>query len=193
MCSYERGRCMTAFTRCLGGAAVVASATIELWCPAANAAEVGVLPFTVRCERARAHHDGDTFVCIPADHSGFTVRVASIDAPETGQAFWRVGRQRLSELASEGSTVACRKEDRYGRQVCSVTSARGEDVAEVMLSEGLAWYPERYAPEDSPEMRTVYRARQAEATVAARGLWAEPNPMPPWDCRAARRAARPCK
>jgi endonuclease YncB( thermonuclease family) len=153
----------------------------------------GGAPALQRCAQTKGHHDGDTFVCLGAGGAGFKVRVAIIDAPETGQAYWRVASQRLRELAGDGSTVACRKEDRYGRQVCSITSLVGEDVAEVMLREGLAWYPEAYAREDTAAMRSVYRSRQAEARAAARGLWSEPQPMAPGDCRAERKTSRPCR
>jgi hypothetical protein len=38
----------------------------------------------VRCTETLNHHDGDTFTCAPEQGSKFVVRVASIDAPETG-------------------------------------------------------------------------------------------------------------
>ncbi len=82
----------------------------------------------VHCVETTGHHDGDTFTCksASAPASKFVVRVASIDAPETGQANWRVARARLRELAAAGSSVDCYKVDRYDRKVCRLKRAMGE-------------------------------------------------------------------
>lgn len=101
----------------------------------------------ILCVSSGGHHDGDTFKCTTDafPNQPLTVRVAGVDAPETGQAYWRVARARLRELATLGSTVDCYKADRYGRSVCRLTSSDGRDAANVMLAEGLVWYPEAYA------------------------------------------------
>jgi len=149
----------------------------------------------VTCEQTLSHHDGDTFTCAPpsGERSPFVVRFASIDAPETGQAYWRVSRNRLRELAAPGSTVSCYKQDRYGRQVCRLKTRVGEDAADLMLSEGLAWYAEDFANEDPPADRERYRRQQAGAQAARRGLWAEPDPMPPKACRQRRQDGLNCR
>lgn len=139
---------------------------------------------TVACAETNNHHDGDTFTCVPdRQASSFIVRVASIDAPETGQAYWRVARARLRELAAPSSLVDCYKVDRYERRVCRLKTKDGRDAAALMLSEGLAWYSEDFASEDKPADRERYRRLQDEARTAKRGLWPEPDPMPPKVCR----------
>lgn len=155
----------------------------------------GTQPSGIRCEETRGHHDGDTFACTPADGgaASFVVRVASIDAPETGQAYWRVARSRLRELAGPGSSVDCYKADRYERRVCRLKTRDGLDAADLMLSEGLAWYPEDFAHEDSPADRERYRRLAAKAQTARRGLWAEPDPMPPKTCRQRRQVGSACR
>ncbi|WP_432767421.1 thermonuclease family protein [Roseateles cavernae] len=148
----------------------------------------------VKCAETSNHHDGDTFTCKPASGfaSQFAVRVASIDTPETGQAYWRLARVRLRELATRGSSVDCYKVDRYERRVCRLKTSDGQDSADLMLSEGLAWYPEDYSPEDAPADRERYRRLQSEAQAAKRGLWAEPDSMPPKTCRQRRQAWQTC-
>jgi endonuclease YncB( thermonuclease family) len=149
---------------------------------------------SLRCAETRGHHDGDTFTCVPeSGDQVFIVRVASIDAPETGQAYWRAARARLRELAAPGSTVACYKVDRFQRQVCRLKTTDGRDVADVMLSEGLAWYPEDFSAEDVPSDRERYRRLQREAQAAKRGLWVVPDPMPPKECRQRRRTGLSCE
>lgn len=148
----------------------------------------------VRCAGTSNHHDGDTFTCaLGGTTAAFVVRVASVDAPETGQAYWRVARARLRELASQGCTVRCYKVDRYERRVCRLRTADGRDAADVLLSEGLAWYPEGYAHEDAPVDRARYQHLQAEARSAKLGIWSEPDPMPPRTCRELRRAGGSCR
>ena len=147
-----------------------------------------------RCAETSNHHDGDTFTCAPGDGAAaFVVRVASIDAPETGQAYWRVARARLREVASQGSTVRCYKVDRYERHICRLRTADGRDAADVLLSEGLAWYLEDYADEDAPADRERYQHLQAEARLAKLGIWSERDPMPPRTCRELRRAGGSCR
>jgi endonuclease YncB( thermonuclease family) len=151
-------------------------------------------PALVRCVETSHHHDGDTFTCVPGQGAAeFVVRVASIDAPETGQAYWRAARARLRELAAPGSAVSCYKVDRFERRVCRLRARDGEDAADVMLSEGLAWYPEEFSAEDAPSDRERYRRLQAEAKSGKRGLWVEPEPMPPRECRQLRKNGARCR
>ena len=60
-----------------------------------------------------------------------------------------------------------------GRVSCAGVDANAEQVRR-----GMAWVYVRYAPKYSP----LY-AVQAEARAARRGLWHDPNPVPPWKWR----------
>jgi len=152
---------------------------------------------TVVCEQTRGFHDGDTFACVPTRASGvahaFVVRVAGLDAPETGQAHWRPARDRLRDLAGPGSRVSCYKEDRYHRAVCRVRTANGVDVVATLLQEGLAWHSVRYAHEQTTEEHERYAAAEREARAKQLGLWQEPNPQSPWECRRARLQHTSCR
>lgn len=77
--------------------------------------------------------------------------------------------------------------------VCRLKTKDGQDASDVMLSEGVVWYPEDFAHEDPPADRERYRRLQAEAPAARRGLWAEPNAMSPKSCRQHKQAGRPCR
>lgn len=151
--------------------------------------------FTATCVDARSHHDGDTFTCLTESvtHRSIRVRFAGIDAPETGQAYWRASRDKLRQLATPGSTVDCYKQDRWGRFVCRLKTAQGRDAADDMLLAGLAWHSVKYADEQSPKERERYTALEAEARAAMKGLWHEPWPQPPWECRAVRRKGEHCR
>jgi micrococcal nuclease len=130
-------------------------------------------------------HDGDTVRAIDEQKIEHRVRLAGIDAPERGQAFSRVARDRLRELALRQRVVVRVKEkDKYGRQVATL-EAGGRDLGKQLVAEGLAWHYTRYSDDED------LAAAEAEARAARRGLWADPDPVPPWVWRAeeARRKA----
>lgn len=83
--------------------------------------------------------DGDTIV----DH-GRTIRIRGLDAPELHghcpaetQLAMRA-RERLQQLLADGLSVYPSGRDRYGRILAVVRDARGQDVARIMIAEGLA-------------------------------------------------------
>lgn len=159
----------------------------------ANADDARTLKGDVSCIDIRGVHDGDTLTCVPEKRDSFVVRFAGIDAPETGQAYWRVARDRLKQLAVPGTMASCYKQDQYGRQVCRLFSPNGGDLADAMLGEGLAWHASHFAHEQTPEERARYAGLEAKAQQAKRGLWANSNPMPPGECRRAKQERQQCR
>lgn len=123
-------------------------------------------------------HDGDTVRALDPEKVEHRVRLAGIDAPEIGQAFGRVARDRLRELALRQRVVMhLHDRDRYGRDLATL-EAGGRDLGRQLVTEGLAWHFTRYS--DDPALA----AAEAEARAAGRGLWADANPVPPWEWRA---------
>jgi hypothetical protein len=51
-------------------------------------------------------------------------------------------------------------------------------AAREMVREGMAWWYRKYAPDD-----TELERLEADARAAKRGLWSQPNPVPPWQWR----------
>ena len=72
--------------------------------------------------------------------------------------------------------MAVSKIDDYGRSIGVVTVA-GVNVEAEQVRRGLAWVYRHY----SDDARLL--ALEAEAKAARRGLWAEANPIPPWEWR----------
>lgn len=150
--------------------------------------------WTATCNQTKGFHDGDTLTCVSAPERGtFIVRFAGIDAPETGQSHWKIAREKLREIAVPGTVAECYKTDQYGRQVCRLKSPRGEDLAETMIREGLAWHAVRFASEQTPDEITLYARLEGEARASKRGLWAHPDPMPPGECRQLRKKHQKCR
>ncbi len=122
-------------------------------------------------------HDGDTLTLLVAGNRQVKVRLAGIDAPELAQPFGQKSKQSLSELAfNRPATVAVSKIDDYGRSIGVVTVA-GVNVEAEQVRRGLAWVYRHYS--DDAQLLAL----EAEAKAARRGLWAEANPMAPWDWR----------
>ena len=106
------------------------------------------------------------------------MRLDSIDAPESRQAFGKRSRQSLAELcAVKNAHVAERGKDRYGRRIGVVTCAAVEANSE-QVRRGLAWVYVKYAPTGSP----LY-GLEGEARMQRLGLWAAPRPVAPWEWR----------
>jgi len=124
-------------------------------------------------------HDGDSITVLTADKTQVKVRLEGIDAPELKQAFGTRAKQALSDLVfGKQVLVKVTGHDRYkrtlGRIICG-----GLDVNLQMVKRGLAWRYDKYSKE------AALGAAQAEARTAARGLWSDPHPVPPWEWREA--------
>jgi endonuclease YncB( thermonuclease family) len=144
------------------------------------------------CSDPRAFHDGDTFTC-EHEAGAVRVRVAGIDAPETGQGFWRVSRDLLRQRAVPGTVVDCYKVDAYERQVCRVTSPTGADISLELVQTGLAWHSRKYAFEQRAEERERYEAAETWARGRGLGLWSQTDPQDPSECRAFKKQRQKCR
>ncbi len=114
------------------------------------------------------------------------VRLWGIDCPERGQSFGTRARQFTGDLAfGKDVKVIVRDVDRYGRTVGEVILPGGRNLNQELVRAGLAWWYVQFAPRDR-----VLAALQTEARDAKRGLWADKNPVPPWEWRRAPAAVR---
>lgn len=128
--------------------------------------------------------DGDTVEILYQGHS-LRVRLAHIDAPESGQPFGKAAKQHLSALCygKEVKVELSGRPDRYGRLI-SVLYADGVNVNRAMVRTGYAWHFTKYSKDAS------FAQAQQEARAAKRGLWQDAGAIPPWDWRAARRSKK---
>lgn len=128
--------------------------------------------------------DGDSFV-VNAGALPTSVRLFGVDAPEQGQAYGAEAKRALAEMI-DGKRIAIRMvdRDRYGRVVAIVETEDGRNVNQELVRQGAAWHFTKY--DDSPELARLQQQAQSER----RGLWAQPNPEPPWDYRNPQSARR---
>lgn len=123
--------------------------------------------------------DGDTLTIVNAERRQIRVRLAEIDAPESHQPFGARSKQSLSELCfGKVAEIKDNGRDRYGRTIGNIRCG-GIDVNAEQVRRGMAWVYDRYVKD-----RSLYTL-QMEARAAHRGLWNDPNPIPPWEWRRA--------
>ncbi len=84
--------------------------------------------------------DGDTVRVLDAANVQHKVRLNGIDAPERGQPFGTVARDRLAGLVM-GKAVTVRNDgrDRWGRTLGRI-EIEGQDVNHRMVADGMAWH-----------------------------------------------------
>ncbi len=131
--------------------------------------------------------DGDSLTarCISAESEKrrtVAVRLAEVDAPEHGQAFNSRSKRHLASLCFKAKAeLRVLDVDRYGRAVARV-NCNGTDANAAQVRAGMAWVFDQFATD-----RSLYEL-EAEARRARVGLWADPQPVPPWIWR---RGSRP--
>lgn len=67
--------------------------------------------------------------------------------------------------------------DKYGRVVANLF-IEGKNVNQEIVKNGYAWWYRKYAPDD-----TELEKLEEEAREEKRGLWQDPEPIPPWEWR----------
>lgn len=124
--------------------------------------------------------DGDT-VTVLRGREQVKVRLNGIDAPEKNQSFGTKSKDALAGLVF-GKTVTVQSQgtDRYGRTL-GVLVIGGTNVNERMVADGWAWHYKQYSTD-----RTLSDL-EVQAKGEKRGLWADANPLPPWEFRSRQR------
>ncbi|MAT94157.1 MAG: nuclease [Halioglobus sp.] len=142
--------------------------------------------------RVVAITDGDTIKVLDSTKTEHKVRLRGIDAPEKGQPYGRKSRKQLARLvAGREVRVESTKMDRYGRTIGKVWVEPSDcpdcgktlDANLAQVTAGMAWWYRYYKDEQSPEYQGRYESAEDEAKARKWGLWADPNPINPYDWR----------
>lgn len=146
--------------------------------------------------RVVAVTDGDTIKVLDAGQVQHKVRLKGVDAPERGQPFGTASRDYLASLvAGKEVRVESNKSDRYGRILGKVwvqpmdcpNCGKILDANHAQLLAGMAWWYRYYAKQQPPEDRGRYESAEDEARARGWGLWADPDPINPYDWRKGKR------
>ncbi len=127
--------------------------------------------------------DGDTIHALANDYHLLRVRLRNIDAPEKEQAFGQASKQNLSQyIFGRDVELHVFGRDRYGRTL-AVIILDGVDINLQQVKDGMAWVYTKYIGEADSGTQDRYLSAEADARDQRRGLWADPDPVPPWEFR----------
>ncbi len=124
---------------------------------------------------------GDNFevVCEGKIHYAF---IRGIDTPEPGQPYYREAIEKLVKLCrKKKATINVIDRDEMKREVCDLTVTDPKtmvqtDPALELVKSGLAWHVE-----NNEEWSRKYKLAEARAREERKGIWSQPNPVPPWE------------
>ncbi len=103
------------------------------------------------------------------------VRLQGIDAPESYQSYGpEAGRALRRRVSGERVRVITHERDAEGRLIGTVYH-EGRNINRWLVRQGHAWADKASLTPESELLKWERRARQAN-----RGLWAKPDPLPPW-------------
>ena len=142
--------------------------------------------------------DGDTIKVLDENKVQHKVRLTGIDAPEKAQPFGNASRKHLASIvAGKDVRVETTGRDRYGRVLGKVWvqppdcpgCGKTLNANHAQILAGMAWWYRAYAKDQSPQDRGRYESAVNEARKRKRGLWSEPDPIPPWVWRRGQRTS----
>ena len=125
--------------------------------------------------------DGDT-VEVLYYQLPIVIRLEHIDAPEKKQPFGAVSKQKLSDLSFGKivTLVSKGKKGNYdgrGRMIAEIYVNDKTNINKEMLKAGLAWHYKKYSKSE------IYAHLENRARKNRVGLWADKNPIAPWNFR----------
>jgi endonuclease YncB( thermonuclease family) len=119
--------------------------------------------------------DGDNIEVLH-DNRRQRIRLNGIDCPEMGQAYGANAKQATSELVfGKEVTLHTHGKDKSGRTIADVLLPDGSNLNQRLVREGWCWWYQKHAPKDH-----ALKQSEQEAKAAKRGLWNDPDPLPPW-------------
>lgn len=121
--------------------------------------------------------DGDTITIVTKEGQSRRIRLASIDAPELKQPYGRKSKDALSAMIlGKEVLLVWHEKDRYRRLIGDLYH-KDRWINRDMISEGWAWHYKKYSKDE-----TLAKA-EVTAREAKKGLWSDPNAIPPWEFR----------
>lgn len=175
------------FHRASGAGTVQAKFSVTLWFVSIFLLSTAATAYDFTGEVIRVL-DGDTLEVLltagrlpsaGALHNGKTqrIRLFGIDCPEKGQPFGDSAKDATSILSfALEVTLQSHGKDKYGRVLADVLLADGTNVNHELVKNGWCRWYQKYAPDD-----TTLEKLETEAREASRGLWIDPESVPPWE------------
>ena len=107
--------------------------------------------------------------------------ITGVDCPEPGQPYFNQSKRfllknyghKILELTIDGYDESKRQ---FGHAIYVDENGRSTDVGLTLVENGMAWYNG-----SEFEGSDAYREAFENAKRSKIGLWAQPNPLPPWE------------
>ena len=123
--------------------------------------------------------DGDTIELLLIKSVKFVkIRLDGIDCPEKGQPYYEEATTYTSDLCLHKQVRVIKHDiDKYDRLIADIILPDGRNLSEEIVRAGFAWWYRLYSDD------LILKQLENEARIARRGLWFQPNPIPPWEFR----------
>ena len=129
-------------------------------------------------------HEGDRLT-IHHDGRSETIFLKDIDCPELKQPYGNQAKHALAAyVGNRDIVVRALTRDKQGRVTAEVLLQDGRNVGRELLKEGLAWWQQSRSGDRSLEIV------EELARASGKGLWSEPNPVPPWQWKTTKKTRR---
>lgn len=130
-----------------------------------------------------AYGSGTAFAVLDEHEKLKRIKLTGVDAPERTQRFGSQARQLAGEWLGAGPIeIAIDKKDKDGR-IHGRVNVDGRDVGLELIKAGLAWCDPADVGNVPAPMSEQYTQECTQAKAQRRGLWIDPNPIPPWEHR----------
>lgn len=131
-----------------------------------------------------AVHEGDRLT-IYHDGRREMIALKGIDCPELKQPYGKKAKQVMQAyVGAREVVIQSIQRDRQGQAVADVVLQDGRNVAHELVKEGLAW------SRGGTGVGRNFDDDEQLARAAKNGLWADPNPVPPWKWKTSKKASR---
>lgn len=119
--------------------------------------------------------DGDTLL-VSRNGQKEKVILYGVDCPELAQNAGADAKQFTNACCfRKDVTLDVRGRDKFNRIVAFVLLSDGANLNYELVKRGLAWWSDKFAP-DNAELKRLHN----EARAARIGLWSAPDPVAPW-------------
>lgn len=126
--------------------------------------------------------EGDILLVVLNSGDTISAKINNIECPEINQSFGDVAKSFTEKLCLKREiTLAYDNYDKNLNFLAVVTLQKGKDLGAMLLEQGLAWH---YAKGLSTHSNTsLYLNLEEKAKEKKKGLWKEPEQVPPWTFR----------
>ncbi len=124
-------------------------------------------------------HDGNTLTIRGQQSGNQNLRLYGIDCPESPQPFGQEAAVAARKLVLHQDVIVTDMgRDQHQKMIGVVRLTDGRLLNQELVGSGLCWWYKSQASGNA----TLERL-EAEARASRKGLWADQNPVPPWEWR----------